>query len=81
MDILNGTKVAGLAWYIDTTPLSPGFDPGFDNQLARKGYVDQQHVPDGSEPAAPASGYVLYSEGGALKAKRSDGTITTIIPA
>lgn len=81
MDILNGTNVSGLAWFTDTTPLSPGFDPGFANQFARKGYVDQCLVPDGSEPAAPATGYALFSEGGALKAKAADGTVTTIIPA
>ncbi|GGP55951.1 hypothetical protein [Streptomyces abikoensis] len=74
-------QVSGEVWFIDTNPLGPGTDPAFANQFARKGYVDQNLVPDGSEPPTPATGYALFSQGGALKAKRADGTVTTIIPA
>ncbi|MEV5138442.1 hypothetical protein AB0K71_05790 [Streptomyces syringium] len=74
-------QVSGEIWFVDTNPLGPGTDPAFANQFTRKGYVDKGLLPDGPEPAAPATGYALFSEGGALKAKRSDGTVTTIIPA
>lgn len=72
--IVNGEKTFNTA-----IPVLPGFDPAFGNQACRKAYVDQHLIPDGSEPPAPVTGYALYSQGGALKAKRSDGRITIII--
>ncbi|MEV4438505.1 hypothetical protein AB0K09_05700 [Streptomyces sp. NPDC049577] len=87
--VINGEKTFNTA-----IPVLPGFDPAFGNQAVRKAWVDATFLPlaggtltgalylnNSSAPATPASGGVLWVEGGTLKHKSSTGTVTVIGPA
>ncbi|MGK5728936.1 hypothetical protein [Streptomyces sp. URMC 124] len=87
--VINGEKTFNTA-----IPVLPGFDPAFGNQAVRKAWVDSTFLPlaggtitgalclaNSAAPSTPASGGVLWVEGGALKYKGSSGTVTTLAPA
>ncbi|WP_367134447.1 MULTISPECIES: hypothetical protein [Streptomyces] len=92
---LTGDQVkSGELTFNDRIPVLPGFDPAFGNQAVRKSWVDSNflalaggtlngalYLANTTAPAAPASGGVLWVEGGALKYKSSAGTVTVIAPA
>ncbi|MEU8548385.1 hypothetical protein AB0C81_15575 [Streptomyces roseoverticillatus] len=92
---LSGDQVkSGELMFNDRIPVLPGFDPAFGNQAVRKSWVDSTFLPlaggtlsgplylaNSAAPATPASGGVLWVEGGALKYKGSGGTVTVIAPA
>ncbi|KAB7850137.1 hypothetical protein [Streptomyces mobaraensis] len=92
---LTGDQIkSGELTFNDRIPVLPGFDPAFGNQAVRKAWVDSTFLPlaggtltgalylaNTATPATPASGGVLWVEGGALKYKSAAGTVTVVAPA